>query len=359
MQERCLLVSSFMAEYKGGYIPCILALIKKMHENGDELTCIFPTPKKEIEWIEEIKNEGCKVYFLDYDPYSLSNINFIKKIIKKEKINLIHSDFTGWDITVKLAAPFIPTIWHERMRVNDIDFVKKMENLVKYRVVGAVKTYPVGISDDVYRAVSRLSFGNKSEKIMDVLDVNRFDTELERPNNEIKKFLMFSYSPIVKGVDIAFDAMEELNRDELIAKLVLVSHGACDDYVAKRYPELPEWLELEKPREDVQYFYKNTDYFISASRSEGFSLALIESIYNGMSVIASDIPGTAWSREFKSVDFFSSGEKYSLLNEINKKLKKEISDKDIQFNRQKVIDEFSIDGWVNKVTTLHKKILKK
>lgn len=358
MQERCLLVSSFMADYKGGYIPCILALIKKMHENGDELTCIFPKTNKKIEWIEEIKATGCKVYLLDYDPYSLSNIKFIKKIIKEEKINIIHSDFTGWDITVKLAAPFVPTIWHERMRVNDVDFVKTAENLLKYRVIGAVKTYPVGISDDVYRAVSRLSFGNKCEKIMDVLDVNRFDINREKTQNEIKKFLMFSYSPIVKGVDVAFDAMEELNRDELRAKLVLVSHGACDTYVAKRYPTLPNWLEVEKPREDVQYFYKYADYFISASRSEGFSLALIEAIYNGMGVIASDIPGTAWSGEFKSVDFFSSGDKYSLLHEIDKRLKKEVPQEDVKFNRQKVIDEFSIDGWVKKVVALHKKILK-
>ena len=45
MTERCLLVSSFMAEYKGGYINSIIKLVKKMHENGDEIVFIFPKAK--------------------------------------------------------------------------------------------------------------------------------------------------------------------------------------------------------------------------------------------------------------------------------------------------------------------------
>lgn len=359
MTERCLLISSFMAEYKGGYINSVIKLIEKIHRNGDEIVFIFPKAKTKAAWTEELKNLGCKVYFLEYRPYSLNNIKFIRKVVKDEKINLIHSDFTGWDNTVKLAKPFVPAIWHERMRVNDRDTVKKIYNIFKYRFIGGIKTYPVGISDDVYNAVRRLSGGNRAEKIYDAAAVDRFDMSLQRKENEIKKYLMFSYSYNVKGVDIAFDAMEKLNKDGIRTILRLVSHGECDEYVKGRYGDsLPGWLELRKPREDVEHHYFDCDCFISASRSEGFGQALMEAIYTGMSTIVSDIPGTSWSKDFKGVTFFKSGDSDALLEALEKNQDYKISEQDIEFNQKKVNEEYSVDRWVDNVIALHKKILK-
>lgn len=357
MIERCLLISSFMAEYKGGYINAIIKLIEKMHKNGDEIVFIFPKAKSEAAWIEEIRQSGCKVYFLEYRPYSLNNIMFIRRIVKKENINLIYSDFTGWDITVKLAKPFMPAIWHERMRVNDEDTVKRIYNLIKYRIIGWIKTYPVGISDDVYRSVRYLSGRSRATKIYDAAAVDRFNLSEERKEHEIKRYLMFSYTPFVKGVDIAFDAMEKLNKKELKAKLVLVSHGKCDDYVKNRYSQIPEWLEIKKPRDDVETYYYDCDCFISASRSEGFSQSLMEAVYTGMSAIVSDIPGTSWSKHFKGVSFFMSENSDSLYKALINDLDYKISEQDVEFNQNKVRTEYSVDKWVENVIALHKKIL--
>ncbi len=357
MTERCLLVSSFMAMYKGGYINSIIRLVEKMHANGDEIVFIFPKGEQRVPWLDEIESMGCKVYLLEYKPYSLDNIKFIRKVVKDENINLIYSDFTGWDNTVKLAKPFMPAIWHERMRVNDKDTVKKLYNLFKYRVIGAFRTYPVGISDDVYNAVNRLSWGNRASKIYDAAAVERLDMTLLRQKNEIKKYLMFSYTPFVKGVDIAFDAMEKLNKDEIKAKLVLVSHGVCDNYVKERYPVLPEWLELKQTRDDVEQFYFDCDCFISASRSEGFSQSLMEALYTGLDAIVSDIPGTSWSKDFKGVAFFESGNADSLYEALVKNSDYEISVQDAAFNRIKVEEEYSVERWADNVIALHKKIL--
>lgn len=357
MNKRCLLVSSFMAEYKGSYICSIIALVKKMHENGDEVVFVFPKAKTKTQWIAELEDLGCKIYFLEHNPYSFNNISFIKKLVKKEKINLIYSDFTGWDITVKLAKPFMPTIWFERMRVNDVDTDKKILNIIKYRIIGAFKTYPVGISDDVHRALKKLS-GKECDKIINALDVSRFNIDLPRAENSIKKYLMFSYTPIVKGVDIVCDAMEKLNEQSVKAKLMLVSHGACNDYINERYPVIPEWLELLSPRDDVDYFYRNADCFISASRSEGFCQALIESLYMGLSAIASDIPGTAWSKEFQGVTYFESANAESLLEVLQQNQSLKISKEEVAFNQKKVAEKYSLDVWVQKVIDIQDKALK-
>lgn len=357
MKERCLLISSFMAEYKGGYINSIIKLIKKFHENNDEIVFIFPKSKTETSWIQELRDLGCKVYFLEYRPYSFNNINFIRKVVKEEKINLIYSDFTGWDNTVKFAKPFMPAIWHERMRVNDKDTVKKIYNVIKYRFIGGIKTYPVGISDDVYNAVNRLSGRNRASKIYNAAAVERFDLSLPKAENKIKKYLMFSYTPVVKGVDLALDAMEKLNKDEIKAKLVVVSHGANDEYLKNRYEEIPQWLEIKKPREDVEAYYFECDCFISASRSEGFSQSLMEALYAGMSAIVSDIPGTSWSKDFKGVTFFKSENADSLYSAVSDNQSYAISEEDIEYNRNKVREEYSVDRWVENVVALHKKIL--
>lgn len=358
MTERCLLVSSFMAKYKGGYINSIIKLIEKMHENGDEIFIIFPKTKTEALWLDEIKAMGCKVYLLEYKPYSLNNIKFIRKVVKDEKINLIYSDFTGWDITARLAKPFMSMIWHERMRVNAKDPVKVILNFIKFRIIGAFKTCSVGISDDVYNSLCRLAGKKRAVKIYDAAAVERFDLSLPRKNNEIKKFLMFSYTPIVKGVDIAFDAMEKLNKDEIKAKLVLVSHGVCDDYVKDRYPVLPEWLEIQKPREDVEHYYFDCDCFVSASRSEGFSQSLMEALYSGMPAIVSDIPGTSWSKDFKGVTVFESGNPDSLYDAFILKGNCEIDKDNVKFNRKKTETEYSVESWTQNVISLHQKILR-
>ena len=357
MKERCLIIASLMAEHKTNYVYNMLALIKKFHANGDEIVFIFPKAKTNAEWVDEIRQEGCKVYFLDYKPYSLSNVNFVRKIIKDEKINLVQSDYTGWDITVKLAKPFIPTIWYERMRVNDKDTVKKIENLIKYKIVGAFNTFSVGISDDVYNSLCFLSNKKRCEKIYNAFDTSRFSLSYQKVENDIKTYLMFSYSPMVKGTDIVCDAMEELNRDGVKARLIIVSHGVNDDYLNSRYKQLPEWLTVEKPRSDVEYYYSRADSFISASRSEGFSYALLEAIYMGMGCIASDIPGTSWSERFRGVKYFKSGDSNSLLETLKQDINSNISKENADFNRQKTLTDFSFDNWVEKVYQLHKKVL--
>lgn len=358
MKERCLIISSFMAEHKTNYVYCMLALIKKFHANGDEIVFVFPKAKTNAEWVDEIRQAGCKVYFLEYKPYSLNNIRFVRRIIKEERINLVQSDYTGWDITVKLAKPFMPTIWYERMRVNDKDTVKKYENLIKYKLIGAFNTFPVGISDDVYTSLCRLSYKKRCEKIYNSLDVSRFDLSRPKVKNDIKTYLMFSYSPTVKGADIVCDAMEELNRNSLKAKLIIVSHGVNDDYLKSRYKQLPEWLTVEKPRSDVEYYYSLADSFISASRSEGFSFSLLEALYMGMGCIASDIPGTAWSQGFKGVGYFKSGDSNSLLEVLEKDLDCNISKEDAEFNKEKTLTDFSFENWVEQVFSLHKKVMK-
>ena len=357
MKERCLIVSSLMAEHKTNYVYNMLALIKKFHANGDELVFMFPKAKTNAEWVDEIRQEGCKVYFLDYNPYSLNNVKFIKKIIKDENINIVQSDYTGWDITVKLAKPFIPTIWYERMRVNDKDTVKKLENLIKYKIVGAFNTFSVGISDDVYHSLCNLSKESRCEKIYNAFDPSRFSLSYPKADNDIKTYLMFSYSPKVKGTDIVCDAFEEFNRDSVKAKLIIVSHGINDDYLNGRYKQTPEWLTVEKPRSDVEYYYSRADSFISASRSEGFSYALLEAVYMGIRCIASDIPGTAWSERFKGVRYFKSGDSASLLEALENDIDSNINKEDAEFNRQKILTDFSFENWVEQVYALHKKVL--
>jgi glycosyltransferase involved in cell wall biosynthesis len=61
--------------------------------------------------------------------------------------------------------------------------------------------------------------------------------------------------------------------------------------------------------DNIYEYYKAMDIFIISSRSEGFSLALLEAAASGLPIIASDIPGNN--------EFISNG-KTGLLFKMNK-----------------------------------------
>jgi|GEM_PF-1128793 len=95
-----------------------------------------------------------------------------------------------------------------------------------------------------------------------------------------------------KGFDILFEAFSKL--DERFVLLIIgilkenqkevfeysSSFGIADDRII-----MPGFID------NIYEYYKTMDIFLLPSRSEGFSLALLEAAASGLPIIASDIPG--------------------------------------------------------------------
>ena len=351
MQIRCLTLASFAAPYASTYVHSTLALDEEMYKRGNTMTYVFPKEAADKPWIKSFQERGRKIYFIDFKPYSIGNIRAIRKIIRQENINIIHSHFAGWDITAKIANPFVPCIWHERMNVDVKNKLKKIKNMIKFKFFGAIRTFSVGVSDVMYESIKSLVGEKKCMSLPNAVDLERFD-EKENYESETTKILMFGWAPIVKGVDTACSAMEEIKKENINAELYIVSQEMCDEYLKKRYKILPDYIKILPPNSNVTEYYVMADVFLSASRSEGFSCSLLEALYSGLPVIVSDIETTKWSGDFNGSFFFKTADASSLTEAIKEFISSDIDVNRLKENRARIAKDYSREGWVNKVINI-------
>jgi glycosyltransferase involved in cell wall biosynthesis len=96
-----------------------------------------------------------------------------------------------------------------------------------------------------------------------------------------------------KGFDILFEALSELDN---LFVLLLIGIPAPDQprvvAYASEFGVRAERIIMPGFVDDVWEYYKAMDFFLLPSRSEGFSLALLEAAAAGIPIVASNIPGT-------------------------------------------------------------------
>ena len=118
--------------------------------------------------------------------------------------------------------------------------------------------------------------------------------ELHLPE-KAKLALMFGYDFVGKGVDLAVEALRLLReREGQPATLGIVLSSRQEEVRGRICAQLgmqdvPDWILLLPPREDVASYYHMADVFLSPSRQEGFCYALVEATYCRTPVLASQI----------------------------------------------------------------------
>jgi glycosyltransferase involved in cell wall biosynthesis len=91
-----------------------------------------------------------------------------------------------------------------------------------------------------------------------------------------------------KGQDILVEAWPEVRARVPEARLVLVGGGPATEQL-RAAPNTG--VELVGPRDDVSDWLAAADVVAAPSRWEGMSLALLEAMASGRSVVATDVPG--------------------------------------------------------------------
>jgi len=352
---RCACVSSFMGPYISNYLISELALQQKFMENGDYLIHIFPKEVEDKDWVNLFKNIGAKVYFIKYKPHTLWTILTFRKIFRKEKINILHCHFGGWDIDAKLAAPFIPTIWHQRMSVNLNTKKRRLYHCIMYKMISKWNTHHIAISESGFEAITSLT-SSRCDLIYNGIDFSRLKKKESfykgMPSDRPVKVLMFAFSAIGKGLDIAIPACQSLIDKGISLSLNVVTQADSNQYLDRYYPVIPEWLHIMPPTSNIFTYYNNNDIFLSASRSEGFCNSLLEAIFCGLPCVESDIPGTQWAINYHNV-FQYPVESVSKLSEaLLECIDTPLRPTDVAENQKKAQSQFSMDKWAKRVYTL-------
>jgi glycosyltransferase involved in cell wall biosynthesis len=161
-----------------------------------------------------------------------------------------------------------------------------------------------------------------------------------------------------KGFDILFNAVSQLDKN-----MVLMIVGIPEEN-QNNVINYAEEFSIEKSRiimpgyvDNIWDFYKAMDVFLLPSRSEGFSLALLEAAAAKLPIIASNIPGT---------NEFIEHEINGILFDVNDPtqltagIKKIISDKELaaryaQAANQRVMNNFLIKNYADNLESFLKK----
>jgi len=132
---------------------------------------------------------------------------------------------------------------------------------------------------------------------------NGVDTSVFYPRKEPrqldKPFTFLSVGRLIarKNQHLIIEAMKELRRQGIEAKLILIGEGdSKEKYQAliDAY-QLADCIELRGyvPRENMPEVYREADCFVLASEAEGMSVALLEAVASGLRLVSTTVGGIA------------------------------------------------------------------
>ena len=319
--ERILFLCEYKSLYGGNFIPSLIALEEELEKKNASCVYAFPPDAKDREWVKYLEQNGKCVVFFDFR----AEINVFKekldKIVKENGITVIHAHFAPmmklekYSKANKNVRIFIHI--HSDFSAGKKDIKLSAKNFLIFKLcAGRVKFFSVSKAFVEYnpKKISYISNG-LAEKRLANNTTGRDELRKELNIADDMVFCeIFGWSPYVKGLDVAVNAIRKANEASGGRFVLGVVCGR------EMTPEkMKEWIKSKTgcsgeedfirylvPREDVFAFHNAADLLISASRSEGFSYSILEMLSLGKHCVISDIPGVQWAKEYATVKAFPS-----------------------------------------------------
>ena len=297
--KNVLLICGYAAPYKGNFIPS-LEYLEDTYKDG-KMVYMFPENAKNVVWMADFQENHC-VYFMSMGFFG-KKVNWkilkeLKNILQIEDIKIIHTHFLVYNYSLFVArhtfARKIKMIAHIH---NQFAIPSTKSAPIKKFVMENTYDTIIGVSKSVAEGLNRQIKHKDITYIDNAICFSRLDTYEKislRDNENQKVVLMAGWPALVKGVDIAAQAILELRNDGCDIKLCIMQSGDFEQTqhcVTEAIGSYPDWVEILPPREDVATYYNAADIFLSASRTEAFSYCLVEAAYCTPMLITSDIPG--------------------------------------------------------------------
>lgn len=298
--KNVLQIMDYAAPYRGNFIPSMEALADYWKSFGD-MVFLFPDGAKNVSWIRQFQQER-RVYFISRSFFSKKiNITLIKelqRIIEQEEISIIHTHFVEANYNLflfsKLIYPnirYIVSLHNHYAVTGRFGWIRK---IIFKRLYDRV----CGVSQSVVD--SALKIGCSKDKVIvarNSIHFERLKTSLQQRIIEHDGYerivMMLGHPWMRKGTDIAIQAIEKLNEKGKIFKLAIVYSGKVEDYeriIIEKLGQIPPFVQVYPPNDDIANYYNSSDIFLSASREEGFCYALVEAAYCSSYIITSNIP---------------------------------------------------------------------
>lgn len=299
----------FVATITGHINSFHLPYLKMFKENGYEV---------HVATNDDVPIQYCDVHHkisICRNPFKIDNLKAIKqlkKIINKEKFDIVHCHTPMGSVVARLAA--------KEARKNGTRVIYTAHGYHFYKgapLINWLLYYPVekwlAKYTDTQITITQEDYdlAKKKFKIKDLhlvhgvgLDEEKFNIEVtEDEKKKLEKSLEINEDDFViiytaeiskrKGQKLLIKSIKKVVEDNNKVKLLLVGndslHGKCQKLVKR--------LNLEKNilflgyRDDVPKLLKIADLAVSTSRQEGLPVNLMEAMYMGLPIVATDCRG--------------------------------------------------------------------
>lgn len=286
----------------GGAEVGLLTTLKNIDRS--KFDCVIVSIEKKGAIGEEIEKLGFRVLYLD-DRAGLSNISLIFKIIKilkAEKPDILHTSLFYANFFGRVAAIFkrVPIIiTEERSMYTE----KKFYHVIIDRLLSLFTDKIIACSNSVLDFTVKQE-GIPREKfflIYNAVDRERFN--ISESKEDLRAKLGFSKNDFVIGtVGSVIPKKGHINLIKAVlaikdaapsCKLLIIGDGEKREELSSfvKSAGLDGRVFFLGPRKDIPQLMKCMDIFVLPSLQEGFPRTLLEAMYSGLCVIASNISG--------------------------------------------------------------------
>ena len=341
-------------------------LLKNFIQSSYEVACIIPLNDKcnRSRAENELKNVGCKLFFVRMDQRGMNPNNDIKlflnykKIIKSWMPQLVLTYTIKPNIYAGLACRFLKVPYVEN--ITGLGTAFQNDGILKKMVIfmykqALVKTKLVFFENIENRDVM-VNLGIISKEKSHVLAGAGVDLEyfsyLDYPDEEKKtRFLFIGRVMKENGINELFFALEKLNSSGI--KCTLDMLGRYEENYSKKLKKYEDagWLQYYGVQEDVRPYIKRCHCFVLPSWHEGMANTNLENASCGRPIITSRIHGcleaviegkTGYLCESKNVESLIKAMQRFIELPYEEKKKMGIEGRkymEIEFDKKKVVAE--------------------
>ena len=321
-------------------------------------------PYKPKQIIRKIKLALCYIWMPLSQVYNIIAIRKIRRLIKKEKIQIVHINTSCSYVGAQAALlENIPFVWHIREFLEEDQERCIWNNKKGYSLIGEANRV-VAISDSIYQKYKKLLPEADIVTIYNGIDSDDFyiDHKDLFSGNGINLAIVGSINRS-KGQDQAIKACEIL-IEEGIDNINLRIAGKESEYVnfLRNYvgsKNLDKWIQFIGPQSDIKQLYRDTDIVLMCSQSEAFGRVTVEAMMSGCLVIGANSGGTMeLVSDNETGLLYTSGDYSDLAAKIRLALKYPDRMRDIAKQGQsKMLNEMTAQNNAFRINELYREIV--
>ncbi|MDB5095507.1 MAG: hypothetical protein JWO85_3608 [Candidatus Eremiobacteraeota bacterium] len=279
--------ASFGGVTPGGFVPLIAALSRRITARGDTFALVVPQVDR-ASWYAQVREAGTELHVV-------AGVRQAAQLAHAWRPDVAHVHFFGWEVplTVALWGSGARLIWHAHSTsLRNGRVHRTLKTLLKYRLFGAGVERFVAVSNAVREEL--VAVGAPRDRFVTIpnaVDPARFRPPSARERvaarsalgiGDDRAILFFGRDSYIKGADVLAAALADVSGAVVVA--VATPAGTCAELA--RHARV---IAIERV-DDVVPLLWACDALAMPSRGEGFPFVLLEAMFAGLPVVASDLP---------------------------------------------------------------------